>query len=401
MRDIVAAAEPFKREEWTKAAGARALLARATTIRTSARSSKASPTTSRSASTGRAPTGSTCAAGRTSPTRRASGVQADERRRRVLARRREAPHAAAHLRHGLADPGAARPLPVAGRGGRAPRPPQAGQRAGAVHFFDLSRRASPSGCPKALRIMPTSSKRCSQTSSSTRGYQESARRAGQVGPVASAPATGTTTRRTCSKLEVEDEEYAFKPMNCPSRTLVYRFKTRSYRDLPLRLARLRHVLLRNERSGTLNGLLRVRAADAWTTRTSSVDRIRSRTRFAACSSSIEDDLSTCSACSRRYYLGTRPATRRSRRPELWDAAEADLQAALEAERPGVRGQRGRGRLLRAEDRRRHPGRAGPPVAARHDPARLSTCRALRARVRRRGRPGAPAGDDPSRDLSAR
>ena len=59
------------------------------------------------------------------------------------------------------------------------------------------------------------------------------------------------------KLEVEEEDYAFKPMNCPESTLVYRFKTRSYRDLPLRLAQTDR-LLRNERSGTLNGLLRVR-----------------------------------------------------------------------------------------------------------------------------------------------
>jgi len=38
------------------------------------------------------------------------------------------------------------------------------------------------------------------------------------------------------KLEVEDEDYAFKPMNCPESTLVFGFKTRSYRDLPLRVA---------------------------------------------------------------------------------------------------------------------------------------------------------------------
>src|SRR5919199_1507153 len=52
------------------------------------------------------------------------------------------------------------------------------------------------------------------------------------------------------KLEVEEEDYAFKPMNCPEATLVYRFKTRSYRDLPLRLAQTDR-LMRNERSGTL------------------------------------------------------------------------------------------------------------------------------------------------------
>src|SRR2546423_8077023 len=59
------------------------------------------------------------------------------------------------------------------------------------------------------------------------------------------------------KLQGEEEAYAFKPMNCPESTIVYRFKTRSYRDLPLRFAEMQR-LVRNERSGTLNGLLRVR-----------------------------------------------------------------------------------------------------------------------------------------------
>src|SRR5437899_3385909 len=58
---------------------------------------------------------------------------------------------------------------------------------------------------------------------------------------------------------VEDEEQLFslKPMNCPESTLVYRHALRSYRDLPLRYADMGR-LHRNERSGTLTGLLRVR-----------------------------------------------------------------------------------------------------------------------------------------------
>src|SRR5207245_9245424 len=50
------------------------------------------------------------------------------------------------------------------------------------------------------------------------------------------------------KLEVEEEDYAFKPMNCPESSVVFGFKTRSYRDLPLRLAQT-HRLLRHEHSG--------------------------------------------------------------------------------------------------------------------------------------------------------
>src|SRR2546428_204334 len=51
--------------------------------------------------------------------------------------------------------------------------------------------------------------------------------------------------------------YGLKPMNCPESTLVYRHALRSYRDLPLRFADMGR-LHRNERSGTLTGLLRVR-----------------------------------------------------------------------------------------------------------------------------------------------
>lgn len=56
---------------------------------------------------------------------------------------------------------------------------------------------------------------------------------------------------------VDDEEYAVKPMNCPSHMLVYKSKTRSYKDLPLRLFELGNVY-RHEKSGVLHGLLRVR-----------------------------------------------------------------------------------------------------------------------------------------------
>jgi len=52
--------------------------------------------------------------------------------------------------------------------------------------------------------------------------------------------------------------YGLKPMNCPGHTFVYRAEKRSYRDLPLRLAEFSR-LHRAERSGTLHGLMRVRA----------------------------------------------------------------------------------------------------------------------------------------------
>ena len=52
--------------------------------------------------------------------------------------------------------------------------------------------------------------------------------------------------------------YGVKPMNCPGHTFVYRAEKRSYRDLPLRFAEFSR-LHRAERSGTLHGLMRVRA----------------------------------------------------------------------------------------------------------------------------------------------
>ncbi|MBN2453244.1 MAG: threonine--tRNA ligase [Candidatus Omnitrophica bacterium] len=57
--------------------------------------------------------------------------------------------------------------------------------------------------------------------------------------------------------KIEGQEYAIKPMNCPGHILVYKSKTRSYRDLPLKYFELGTVY-RNEKSGVLHGLLRVR-----------------------------------------------------------------------------------------------------------------------------------------------
>lgn len=58
-------------------------------------------------------------------------------------------------------------------------------------------------------------------------------------------------------IQVEDEEYMLKPMNCPHHIQIYKSETRSYRDLPLRLAEFGTVY-RYEQSGELGGLTRVR-----------------------------------------------------------------------------------------------------------------------------------------------
>jgi threonyl-tRNA synthetase len=127
------------------------------------------------------------------------------------------------------------------------------------------------------------------------------------------------------KLEVEEEDYAFKPMNCPEATLVFRFKTRSYRDLPLRLAETSR-LLRNERSGTLNGLLRVRQltmddAHIFCRADQVQDEIRGVLEFQRAIYGVF-------GLQPRYYLSTRPE-KAIGDPAVWDVAEADLKAALE------------------------------------------------------------------------
>lgn len=65
-------------------------------------------------------------------------------------------------------------------------------------------------------------------------------------------------------LVLSDEEddkkpvsYTLKPMNCPGSTIIYRFRQRSYKELPIRLSELGR-LHRREKSGEVNGLLRVR-----------------------------------------------------------------------------------------------------------------------------------------------
>lgn len=58
-------------------------------------------------------------------------------------------------------------------------------------------------------------------------------------------------------IQVDDEEFLLKPMNCPHHIMIYKSEMRSYRDLPVRLAEFGTVY-RYEQSGELNGLTRVR-----------------------------------------------------------------------------------------------------------------------------------------------
>ena len=57
--------------------------------------------------------------------------------------------------------------------------------------------------------------------------------------------------------QIDGEDYAIKPMNCPGGMLIYKLEPRSYKDLPMRIGEL-GLVHRHERSGQLHGLMRVR-----------------------------------------------------------------------------------------------------------------------------------------------
>jgi len=60
-----------------------------------------------------------------------------------------------------------------------------------------------------------------------------------------------------SSMEIDDDEYLVKPMNCPFHMMIYKSKIRSYKELPLRIAEIATVY-RYEKAGELSGMLRVR-----------------------------------------------------------------------------------------------------------------------------------------------
>ena len=58
-------------------------------------------------------------------------------------------------------------------------------------------------------------------------------------------------------LDIEKEKWGLKPMNCPGHCLIFDSRDRSYRELPIRMAEF-GIIHRNEASGALTGLTRVR-----------------------------------------------------------------------------------------------------------------------------------------------
>ena len=126
--------------------------------------------------------------------------------------------------------------------------------------------------------------------------------------------------------EAANVRYRTKPMNCPMHTLIYAAQQRSYRDLPLRLAEVANVY-RNELSGTLHGLLRVRGL--------TMDDAHIFCREDQIEDEIYDLLDLTDLVLRRTFgfeyrldLATRPA-KKIGGDAAWDIAEAALRQALD------------------------------------------------------------------------
>ncbi len=133
-----------------------------------------------------------------------------------------------------------------------------------------------------------------------------------------------------SPMEVDENDYYIKPMNCPFHIMIYKTNLHSYRDLPLRWAELGTVY-RYERSGVLHGVLRVRGftqddAHIICTPEQIEDEILTVLRFSL---GIWRDFGFTEI---KPYLATRPSEGKAVGDEAsWSQATESLKKALEAE----------------------------------------------------------------------
>lgn len=125
--------------------------------------------------------------------------------------------------------------------------------------------------------------------------------------------------------QIDEQDFAVKPMNCPGSMLVYRTRMHSYRDLPIRMGEL-GLVHRHELSGTLHGLMRVRAFT------------QDDAHIFMLPSQIKDEVAKVIELTDRIYnvfgfeyhveLSTRPEKAMGSQ-EMWDAATTALQEVLE------------------------------------------------------------------------
>lgn len=126
-------------------------------------------------------------------------------------------------------------------------------------------------------------------------------------------------------LDVESQEFGLKPMNCPGHCLIFDSMQRSYKELPLRLAEF-GVLHRNELSGALTGLLRVRRF------------VQDDAHIFCRKDQISQEVESCLdflcyvydafGFNYEFELSTKPAKALGN-ADLWAEAEAQLAQALD------------------------------------------------------------------------
>jgi threonyl-tRNA synthetase len=127
------------------------------------------------------------------------------------------------------------------------------------------------------------------------------------------------------RVEVEGQTFSLKPMNCPESTFIYKSRVRSYRDLPIRYAEYGR-LHRNERSGTLSGLTRVRQF------------VQDDAHIFVRPDQVQAEISELLDFVRvtygwfgltpRFVFATKP-DKAIGDPELWATAEAQIKEALD------------------------------------------------------------------------
>ncbi len=120
------------------------------------------------------------------------------------------------------------------------------------------------------------------------------------------------------------ESYTLKPMNCPESTILYRFRPRTYKELPLRLAELGR-LHRREKSGEVNGLLRVRQL----TMDDAHLYVRENQIFDEVSAILDMMIAFYKNFGFEYEFrfATRP-DQRAGTDKMWDKAEKDMEDVL-------------------------------------------------------------------------
>ncbi|MFT4732236.1 MAG: threonyl-tRNA synthetase [Gammaproteobacteria bacterium] len=127
--------------------------------------------------------------------------------------------------------------------------------------------------------------------------------------------------------ESEKREYAIKPMNCPGHVQIFNQGLKSYRDLPLKMAEF-GCCHRNEPSGSLHGLMRVRGftqddAHIFCTEDQILEEV------SKCIQMVYDTYAAFGFTNIAVKLSTRPE-KRVGSDEVWDKSEKELADALKA-----------------------------------------------------------------------